>query len=129
MGCRPRSPAPPRCVRAWNSSQTFESSNCKNFFPSVYVVGTACFDEYFLFHVMIARHIFYSLNILEVLWKKSVFYVLYLHKNIIMLLIPKVQLRFLILKFSEQILFLNFFLHSFILCECSRFFCMEFFKA
>ena len=76
------------------------------FFPSVYVIGTACFEECFLFRVIIGRHYFlYQFTITQkfsaiamllcslkqVLWKKSIFYVRYLYNNITMLLIPKVQ--------------------------------------
>ena len=79
----------------------------KDFLPNVYVIGTACFDECFLFHVIIGRHyvsykfivtqgFFASIMLLRFLkgifWKKSVFYVRYLHNTIIML-ISKVQTK------------------------------------
>ena len=92
-----------------NVSQTFESSTCKqNFLPSVYVIGTACFDECFWFYAVIGRHYFlykfiatqkfFAFTMLlrslkQVFWKKSVFYVRYLQNNITMLLIPKVQTK------------------------------------
>ena len=39
-----------------NVSLTFRSSSCQKLISSVYVIGTACFDEFFLFHVIIGRH-------------------------------------------------------------------------
>ena len=77
----------------------------KNFFPSVYVIGTTCFDKCFLFDVINGRHYFfykfiiiqsffattmllYSLK--KVFRKKSVFYLRYLLNNTAMLL-KKVQ--------------------------------------
>lgn len=65
------------------------------------------FGEYFLFHYIIGRHIFHAYLSLPwgflqppcccvfwnktAFWKKSVFYVRYLHKSIKMLLIPNVK--------------------------------------
>ena len=74
-----------------NSSKILKSSDCKNLFFSVYVVGTTCFSEYFLFRVITGknhflwnfiitlrlfsnRHVAASLK--QMLWKKSVFYVI-----------------------------------------------------
>ena len=78
-----------------NVSQTSEVATAKDF-PSLYVIGKACFDEWFLFYVIIWRH--YSLHkfiftqsifavamllcsLKQVFWKKSVFYVCCLHNN------------------------------------------------
>ena len=62
----------------------------------MYVIGKACFDECFLFNVIIWRHYFwYKLivalrffatamllrSVKQVFWKKSVFYVRHLHYN------------------------------------------------
>ena len=72
----------------------------------MYIIGTTCFVECFLFHVINGRH--YLLHnfivtlrfgvtamllrsLKQVLWKKSAFYVRYLHNKIRMLLIPKDQ--------------------------------------
>ena len=42
-----------------NNSQTFKSiATAKNLFSSVYVIGTACFDKLFLFHVTTGRQYF-----------------------------------------------------------------------
>ena len=77
----------------------------KIFFPSVYVIGKTCFDKFF-FHAITGEHYFlYKFIVIQIFfvsaillysfkkkfWKKSVFYIRYLHNNGIMLLIPKVQ--------------------------------------
>ena len=89
------------------SHKPSEVAAAKDFLPNAYVIGTACFDECFLFHVIIGRHyvsykfivtqgFFASIMLLRFLkgifWKKSVFYVRYLHNTIIML-ISKVQTK------------------------------------
>ena len=76
----------------------------KKSFPSEYIMDTNCFDECFLFRVITGRNYFlYKLivthrfgvtvmllrSLKQVFWKKSVFYVHYLHNNIAMLLIPQ----------------------------------------
>ena len=86
-----------------NISQTFKSSSCKTFFPSVYVIDTACSDECFLFQVIIGiRYFLYRFIVTQSFFaiamflcslKKSVFYVRYLHNKIKMLLIPKVHTK------------------------------------
>ena len=43
-----------------NVSQTFKSGSCKIYFPSVLIIDTTCFDEYFSFHVITANSIFYT---------------------------------------------------------------------
>ena len=44
-----------------NKSQIFKSiATAKNLFSSVYVVGTNCFAELFLFHVATGRQCFYK---------------------------------------------------------------------
>ena len=43
-----------------NVSRTFKSSSSKNFFPSLFIIDTTCFDESFLFHVITANSIFYT---------------------------------------------------------------------
>ena len=82
-------------------------AGAKNFFASVYVIGTACFDECILFHVIITRHYLYKFSVTlrffpiamllsffkQAFRKRSVFYIRYLHNNITMLLIPKVQTK------------------------------------
>ena len=81
------------CLKT-NVWQTSKVATAKNFFPSVCVIGKACFDECFLFNVIIWRH--YSLykfiftqsifaiaillrSLKQVFWKMSIFYVRYLH--------------------------------------------------
>ena len=75
----------------------------KTSFPNVYTNDTACFDEYFLFHVISGKHCFsYKFIVIQrfgtttmllrslkpsVLGEVRIFY----RNNIIMLLIPKVQ--------------------------------------
>ena len=96
----------------------------------MYVIGTTCFDECFLFHVITERHYFlykfivtqsffatttFLLSLKQVFWKKSVFYLRYLHNNIAMLLIPKVQHKASTSKIFLTVFFIdNVFLHSII---------------
>ena len=47
----------PLCLKG-NVSQTFESSGCKNIFPSVYVIGKVCFGECFSSDVIKWGHYF-----------------------------------------------------------------------
>ena len=35
-----------------------KAAAAKNFYPRVYVIGTTCFKERFLFHVITGRHYF-----------------------------------------------------------------------
>ena len=77
-------------------------------FSQVYVTDTACFKECFLFHMILGRNYFLYKFIIaqkyfttamllrslkQAFWKKSVFYVCYLHNNIRLLLIPKIQTK------------------------------------
>ena len=114
-----------------NFSQTFKSSSCKKVFPKcAYHIDTICFNECFLFHVMIERRYFlykfiftqrfvetamllYSLK--QVFWKKSAFYIYYLHNNITMLLTPRVH--------KQSSYFLNLLIALFTpsVCECTTF--------
>ena len=125
---------------AWKetSLKLLQVAPAKNLFPSVYVIGTTCFDEYFLIRVMIewqyfiyrfivTQRFFATTMLLRSLkrFESVMCYVCYLHNNIAiaMMVIPKVQA--LLLKFCSinQILFLKMlFLHSFIFCESSTFF-------
>ena len=72
----------------------------------MYIIGTAYFDECFLFHVNTGRPYFlYEFivtqrfgatamrlrSLKQVFWLKSAFSIGYIHNNIIMLLVPKVQ--------------------------------------
>ena len=80
----------------------------RKFLSSVYIIDTTCFDECFLFHMITGRHYFliqishYSglvhvvllSSLKQVFWKKSAFYILYLHNNITMLLIPNKGLKY-----------------------------------
>ena len=77
-------------------------------FSQVYVTDTACFKECFLFHMILERNYFLYKFIIaqkyfttamllrslkQAFWKKSVFNVCYLHNNIRLLLIPKIQTK------------------------------------
>ena len=94
------------CLKKKTSHKPLKVATAKRSFSSVYIIHTTCFDECFLFHVIIGRHYFlykfivtkrfgtiaillHSLR--QVFWKKSAFYICYLHNNITMLLILKVQ--------------------------------------
>ena len=83
-----------------------------NVFDSIAVIGR----HYFLYK-FIATQKFFAFTMLlrslkQVFWKKSVFYVRYLQNNITMLLIPKVQLKILLLNFPQQVLFLKMFFYT-----------------
>ena len=41
-----------------NDPQTLKSGSSKTLFSSVYVIGTTCVDEYFLFYMITGRHYF-----------------------------------------------------------------------
>ena len=116
----------------------------KKSFPSVYIIDKTCFDECFLFHVITGRHYFlqkFSVtqrfgaiamllrSLKQVFWKRSAFYVRYLHNNTSMLLILKVQNKGSTCWFSQQKkLFVDsVLLHSFILWIFTFFFTNEFF--
>ena len=88
------------------SHKSLKAAAAKRSFPSVYKIDTTCFYECFLFHVITGRHYFFYKFIVtqwfgvtavllrslkQVFWKKSAFYIRYLHNNIAMLLIPEVQ--------------------------------------
>ena len=77
-------------------------------FSQVYVTDTVCFKECFLFHMILERNYFLYKFIIaqkyfttamllrslkQAFWKKSVFNVCYLHNNIRLLLIPKIQTK------------------------------------
>ena len=48
------------CYSVWKetSHKPLKSSRRKKSFPSVYIIDTSCFDEYFLFHVITGKHYF-----------------------------------------------------------------------
>ena len=120
-----------------NVSQTLKKAAANKSFPSVYIIDTTCFDECFLFVVVNGRHSFlYILTVIQrfgatamllrslkqLLWKKSVIYIHYLHNNITMLLLPQSsKIRFLFLNVLNNFFFL---MVIFILsaCEYSTFF-------
>ena len=88
------------------SHKSLKVAAAKKSFSSVYIIDTTCFGKCFLFHVIAGRH-YFSYNFIvnqrfstiamllrslrQVFWKKYAFYIRYLHNNITMLLIPKVQ--------------------------------------
>ena len=98
----------------------------KKSFPSVYIINKTCFDECFLVHVFLVHNwktLFFNkfsvtqrfgaiamfLNALQqVLWKRSAFYVCYLHNNTSMLLIPKVSKKI----FIDSVFLHNIFLYT-----------------
>ena len=45
-------------INVLKPSEVVASKVGQNFLPSVYIIGIACFDECFLFHVIIERHYF-----------------------------------------------------------------------
>ena len=53
----------------------------KDFLPNVYVIGTACFDECFLFHVIIGRHYFSYKFIVTRRFFASIMLLRFLEKN------------------------------------------------
>ena len=90
-----------------NVPKTFESNSCKKLFPKC-VCQWYSLVRYILLHMIIGRQ--YSLlkfifaqrffatamffrSLKRVFQKMSVFYVRYLHKNIAILLIPKIQTK------------------------------------
>ena len=92
----------------WPPLTTPLVATAKNFFLSVYVIGTACFNEWFLFHIITGKHYFlYEFlathrvsvtamllcSLKQVFWKESVFYARYLCNIITILLTPKVQTK------------------------------------
>ena len=83
------------------------SNNWKTYFSCKFIV-----TQRFFATVILLR------PLKQVFWKKTVFYVHYLHNNIAMLLITNVKLLF-------NFIFENVFLHSFILYECSIFFLIK----
>ena len=86
------------------SHKPLKVAAAKKYFPSVFIIDTTCFDECFLFYVITGNSIFIQIyhypeawvmmlqcSLKQVFRKKSPFYVCYLHNNITMKLIPKVQ--------------------------------------
>ena len=82
---------------AWNemSHKTLKVAAAKKSFLK-YIIDKICFDESFLFRVIIGRYYFLSKFIItqrfgetamKVFWKKSAFYIRYLHSNTTMLLV------------------------------------------
>ena len=84
------------------SHKPLKVAAAKKSFPSVCTVDTTCFDECFWFHVITGKNYFWykfivtqrfgtTSSLKQMFWKKSVFYIRYLHNNITTLLIQKVQ--------------------------------------
>ena len=98
----------------------------KKSFPSVYIINKTCFGECFLVHDFLVHNwktlflnkfsvtqrfgaIAMFLNALQqVLWKRSAFYVCYLHNNTSILLIPKVSKKI----FIDSVFLHNIFLYT-----------------
>ena len=114
-----------------NASQTFEDINCKNFFPSMYVIGTDCFRWMFFipcnnyktsFFIKIyhsPKDFFATAMLLrslkQVLWK-SVFYVRYLHTSLKPILRVQFKASTSLKPFLNKFYFWKCFLRSFV-CE------------
>ena len=87
----------------WVSQKPLIVAAAKKSFPSVFIVDTTCFDECFLLYVTTGNSTFYTNLMLPrslvpppcccILWNKSAFYVTYLHNNIKMMLIAKIQIK------------------------------------
>ena len=88
--------------------KNISQSSCKKVFPKCMLLIQLASSNVFLFHVIIGRNYFLYkfiinqkhittamllLSLKQAFWKKSLFYVCYLHNNIRMLLIPKVQTK------------------------------------
>ena len=88
------------CYSVWKETSHKPLKVAKKSFQSVYIIDTTCFDECFLFYVTTGRHYFLYKFIVtqrfgktamllcslkQMLWKKSAFYICYLHNNIKML--------------------------------------------
>ena len=59
--CRPKHPTSFPCsVSKEASHKLLKVAAAKKHFPSVFIVDTTCFDEYFSFHVITANSIFYT---------------------------------------------------------------------
>ena len=69
------------------SHKPLKVAAAKKSFPNVFINDTICFDECFLFYVIIGNSIFTQIYRNP----RSAFYVRYLHNNITRMLIPKVQ--------------------------------------
>ena len=87
------------------SHKPSKAAAAKKFFQVAIVIGTNSFDEcfllhavtrnyYFLYKLVVTQRVFATVMLMcslkQVFWKKTVFYLRYLHNNIIMLLMPKV---------------------------------------
>ena len=77
------------------SHKPLKVATAKKSFPSVYIIDATCFDESILFPVRTGRHILYKFIVIrkfsetamllcylkQVCWKKSWFYIRYLHNT------------------------------------------------
>ena len=104
---------------AWKetSHKLLKVAAAKKSFPSVYIIDITCFDECFLFHVVTGRRYFYTnytqrfgetatllRSLKQVFWKKSAFYMCFLHyNNAANTEYP--QKKFLLLKFVNSVFF------------------------
>ena len=96
------------CSFVWNETchKLLKVGTSKKYFPKAYIIDTTCFGKCLLLHVITGRR--YSLykfiviqrfgetamllcSLKQMFWKRSAFYIRYLHNNITMLLIPKVH--------------------------------------
>ena len=102
-----------------NISQTLKSNSCKQVFPKCiyhwynllrWMFFIPCDNSKTFFFIQTYRCATAMLlrSLKQVFWKKSVFYIHYLHNNIIMLLIPqRSKIKLLLYKCSSQNLFLD----------------------
>ena len=115
-------------TKVYYRSQTIKSSSCKKNLSqmcmlSVQLASTNAFYSMWslkdLYKFIVTQSFFatttFLLSLKQVFWKKSVFYLRYLHNNIAMLLIPKVQHKASTSKIFLTVFFIdNVFLHSII---------------
>ena len=106
----------------------------KKSLPNVYIINTICFDEYFLFHVIIERHFLYKFivtqkcgataillhSLKQAFSIKSAFYIRYLHynaENINIILYPlsalhynaeNIKIKLLLLKGAKILCFTHY---------------------
>ena len=104
------------------SHKTLKVADTKNLFSSVHVIDAVCLmnvfilcDNWntFLSRFIVTWRLFVSSMcwrpFKQVFWKRSVFYVCYLHNNITMLLIPNVQFKAGFFNFLSKFYFWNCF--------------------
>ena len=103
------------------SHKPLKVATAETFFPSVYTIGTACFHECFLFHVITERHILYKFIDTQRFFITTM---LVCSLCSFFLLIKKVKLKQRSLNFLNNFFCCIFFI-TFILCECFTIFLLN----